>query len=128
MRVIACALALVGCYLIATPIRADQLKMECRDVDDEYQFLFDTISGSLSVTSDPKEKLGGVAGKWNLILAQGGHAVFYYIADDTVAYQVAGRVRILSLNFEKPNMLNYAMGGEMGEPIVSYKADCRRLN
>ena len=101
MRVIACALALVGCYLIATPIRADQLKMECRDVDDEYQFLFDTISGSLSVTSDPKEKLGGVAGKWNLILAQGGHAVFYYIADDTVAYQVAGRVRILSLNFEK---------------------------
>jgi hypothetical protein len=70
-------------------------------------------------------------GKWNLILAEGGHAVFYYIADDTVADQVAGRVRILSLNFEKPNMLIYWMGGELDEPVVSNisnKADCHRLN
>jgi hypothetical protein len=107
----------IGCCLIAAPAWADQLRMECRMTSPiaEYTFSFDTVSGSLTVTPS----VGGDIGKWILILAQGGHAVFYSIAVDTVADEVAGRVRILSLNFEKPNMFIYWMGGEMGEPVVS---------
>jgi hypothetical protein len=96
----------------------------------EYVFSFDTVSRSLSVRLDPKERLfGGDAGYWKLILAEGGHAVFYYIADDAVGQQIAGRVRILSLNFEKPNMFNYWIGGELDESeLHPYKADCHRVN
>jgi len=135
MRIVAASLALVSCYLLAASVvQADQLKMKCRiadfrgtNISQEYAFLFDTASGSLSVTADPKES---VSEKWTLLLAQGGHAVFYYIAEDTVGQQVAGRVRILSLNFEKPDMIKYWMCGEMGEPITltPKKADCHRLN
>ena len=126
----------IGCCLVAAPVRADQLKMECRVADPisgksagEYVFLFDTASNSLSVTQEPSGKLFGAdAMKWTPILAEGGHAVFYYIADDTVGNQIAGRVRILDLNFEKPNMFNYWMGGEMDPIPLPYKTDCRRLN
>ena len=135
-------IALVGisCYLVAAPVRADRLRMECWVADSftgksigEYAFLFDTASGSLSVTAHPRDSSQSMFGQdaetWKLLLAQGGHAVFYYITDDTTAQQIAGRVRILSLNFEKPNMFNYWMGGELDESkIPPYKTDCRRLN
>jgi hypothetical protein len=110
--------------------------MECQVADPisgkrmgEYIFLFDTASSFLSVAQEPRGRLFGADAKnWTPILAQGGHAVFYYIADDTVGSQIAGRVRVLDLNFEKPNMFNYWMGGELDPIPLPYKANCRRLN
>src|SRR5690349_15483909 len=89
VRIIAaCALALVGAHLIAVPVRADQLKMECqvaqavgaKEPVGAYAFLFDTASGSLSVTLRPRGDVRLMFGwdvkKWKLLFAQGGHAVF----------------------------------------------------
>jgi len=67
--------------------------------------------------------------KWKLLLARGGHAVFYDIAHDSAGSQIVGPVQILSLNFENPNMFTYMMGGETDEAkIPPYQAKCRRLN
>jgi len=43
---------------------------------------------------------------------------------------LSGPVKILSLNFEKPNMFTYWMGGETDESKMPphYQARCRRLN
>jgi len=93
-----------------------------------YAFLFDTASGSLSVTLQPRSDVHTMFGwqvkKWKLLFAQAGHAVFYDInADD-----MAGPVKILSLNFENPNMFSYWVGADIGENAPQYKAKCRRLN
>jgi hypothetical protein len=137
VRIIAaCALALVGAHLIAVPVRADQLKMECqvaqavgaKEPVGAYAFLFDTASGSLSVTLRPRCDVRLMFGwdvkKWKLLFAQGGHAVFYGITPEDLS-----PVQIFSLNFENPNMFSYWMGGdEFGEQAPQYKANCHRLN
>jgi hypothetical protein len=138
-------LAGIVCYLVASPVQADQLKMECQvasftvplyagEALGGYVFSFDTGSDSLSVTPLPKQRpdllFGWDVMKWTLLFARGGHAVFYDIADDSSGNSVIGHVRILSLNFEKPNMFAYWMGGDMDESKMppQYRAKCRRLN
>jgi hypothetical protein len=131
-------LALVGisCCLVAAPVWADQLRMECQvaNVNGEhvgsYTFLFDTPSGSLSVnmqSSAPPLPMWGFDVKhWKLLFAQGGHAVFYGITPEGLS-----PVQIFSLNFENPNMFSYEMGGDAEEAISGlpqYKARCRRRN
>ena len=140
MRII--ALALVSC-LLAAPVRADQLKMECQVAQavgakeplGAYAFVFDTASGSLSVQLEPLPKgdvhylFGWDVKKWKLLSARNGHAVFYDVADDSWGSQQVGPVKILSLNFASPNMFTYWMGGELGEATVPQpKTNCRRLN
>jgi hypothetical protein len=128
----------IGCSLIAAPAWADQLRMECqvaqgagaREPLGGYAFVFDSASGSLSVnmhSSTPSIPLFGFdVKKWTLLFAQGGRAVFYGITPEGLS-----PVQIFSLNFEKPNMLSYQMGGD-GEELIAgfpqYKARCRRLN
>ena len=131
------ALVGISCCLVAAPVRADQLRMECQVATGEplggYSFSFDTVSGSLSTTLQPTIDVHLMFAwdvkRWKLLLARGGHAVFYDIAADTPGNQVVGPVKILSLNFEKPNMFTYWMGGETDEAkIPPYQTKCRRLN
>ena len=104
MRIVAASLVLVSCCLLAASVvRADQLKMECQVADytgepvGAYKFLFDTTSGSLSVTLQPApprnlySMFGYDVKNWRLLLARGGHAVFYDIAPDTPGGQVPAR-------------------------------------
>jgi hypothetical protein len=133
VRIISAYMLALISYLVAAPVRADQLKMECQVAQSvgakeplgAYTFLFDTASGALSVTLEGRYLYGSDVKKWKLLFAQGGHAVFYgIIADD-----VFGPVKIFSLNFENPNMFSYSIGGdEFGEMAPQYKANCRRLN
>ena len=138
LRIIFRVIALFGisCYLVAAPAKADQLKMECQVYTNEplgaYAFLFDTASGSLSVRLEPRVDVRLMFGwnvkNWKLLFAQGGHAVFY---DVNAADTIGGPVKMLSLNFEKPSMFIYDVGGDAEEAIVGlpqYKARCRRLN
>jgi hypothetical protein len=145
MRIIAACSMLVGlisCVLLTAPVRADQLKMECqawqavgaRELLGAYTFLFDSASGSLSVTLQSPGgatylMFGSDVKKWKLLLARNGHAVFYDIRDDSWGNNQMGPVQILSLNFQNPNMFTYWMGGELGEAeLPQYEAKCRRLN
>jgi hypothetical protein len=93
VRVIAaCIFGLASC-MVAAPVRADQLKMECQvavytgEPLGAYAFVFDTISGSLSARlepqGDPHNMFGWDVKKWKVLLARGGHVVFYDIAADT---------------------------------------------
>jgi hypothetical protein len=93
LRIVATSLALVSCYLAAAPVvRADQLKIKCQvaiytgEPVGAYEFLFDTTSSSLSVALQPapRRNLHSMYGydvkNWKLLLARGGHAVFYDIS------------------------------------------------
>jgi hypothetical protein len=123
----ACTLALVSAHLVAAPVRADQLRMECQVANfkgEHYTFLFDTPSGSLSVNMQssvpPIPLLGFDVKKWKLLFAQGGHTVFYAITPEGLS-----SVQKFSLNFENLNMFHYQMGGDAEEAIAGipqYKA------
>jgi len=128
----------ISCYLVPAAAQADQLKMECqvwqavgaKEPVGTYTFLFDPASGSLSVNMQssppPMPMFGFDVKQWKLLFAQGSHAIFYGITPKGLT-----PVQIFSLNFEKPNMFSYWVGGDAEEFTAGapqYNTNCRRLN
>jgi hypothetical protein len=114
---------------------ANMWKMECREFSSanfigSYVFSFDDDNGSLDVVSKPagQDNLLVAAGvkKWSLIWASDGRAVFFGTDED-----FNGRVKLLSLNFAKPAMFEYLLGGfveDNSQPSSVTLKECRRRN
>lgn len=110
-------------------------QLECREFSHanfigSYLFSFHDDDGSLEVTSKPvtQDNLLAVSDvkKWTLIWASDGRAVFFGLGDD-----LNGHVKVLSLNFAKPSMFEYVLGGlveDNGQPSDVTLKECRRLN
>ena len=83
MRIVAASLALVGCLVAASVVRADQLKMQCQvrqavgagEPLGAYTFLFDPASESLSVRLQPmydqRLMFGWDVKQWKLLFLLG---------------------------------------------------------
>jgi hypothetical protein len=114
---------------------ASMRKMECREFSGanfigSYVFSFDDDNGSLDVVSKPAGQdnllVAAAVKKWSLIWASDGRAVFFGTDED-----FNGRVKLLSLNFAKPAMFEYLLGGfveDSSQPSSVTLKECRRLN
>ena len=108
-------------------------RIECREwVDKEYrglyQFAFDDESGVLRASQEPNgiyPLFGKSVGTWKLIWKKDLHAVFYGVSEDWWA-----PVKVLSLNFGKPQMFPYGMGHDMEADTLVSKISrvCKRLD
>jgi hypothetical protein len=114
---------------------ASTRKMECREwmganFLGSYVFSFNDDDGSLEVVSKPAGQdnllIATDVKKWTLMWQGDGRAVFFGTDDD-----LNGHVKLLSLNFAKPAMFEYSLGGfveENGQSNGATGKECRRLN
>lgn len=126
----------ISCYLVAGPVRADQLKMECQVANFKGEsaglmhFCMTRLPDLYQSTCSPVHLQSRYSAltlrSGSCFSRRGGRAVFYGITPEGLS-----PVQIFSLNFASPNMFSYQMGGDDEEAVAAipqYKARCRRLN
>ena len=127
--------ALIFALIWSSDSWANMWKMECREFSGanfigSYVFSFHDDDGSLDVVSKPAGQdnllLAADVKKWTLIWASDGRAVFFGTDEDFI-----GGVKLLSLNFARPAMFEYLLGGfveDNSQPSSVTLKECRRLN
>lgn len=145
MRVIAaCAFAFFATSQLGLcNALADTLRMECKEwsmggYPDPDHFLgtwiftVDAASKGLAVEKHPGPEMttalmfAPTVKKWTLLVERERHFVFYAIEND----DWTGPLKLLSLDFAKPNFFDYQVGGEVEEVTkgLDTPKKCKRLN
>ena len=127
--------AMIFALIWSSDSRANVWKMDCREFSGasfigSYLFSFHDDDGSLDVVSKPAGQNNLLVAtdvkKWTLMWTSDGRAVFFGTDED-----LNGHVKVLSLNFAKPAMFEYLLGGlveDNGGRSGATLKECRRLN